>query len=69
MTGFKRAFILFAIANLALNLFMFILVIMPRQHTRRIRHALARLVINLWVGTSRVWSMLHEDLWQRGNGH
>ncbi len=69
MTGFKRLVVLFAIANLAFTLFMFVLIILPRQYTRRIRHALARLVVGAWVGNSRVWSMLHDDLWQKGNGH
>lgn len=65
----KRAFVSFAIANAALNVVMFLLVVLPRERTRHVRHTLARVVMRLWVLLARVGSMLHEDLWQKGNGY
>jgi hypothetical protein len=65
----KRLLISFAIANTLLNVIMFILIVLPRERTRRIRRALARVAMAGWAGTARVWTMVHEDLWQGGNGH
>ncbi|HEX9925298.1 MAG TPA: hypothetical protein VGD99_21760 [Anaerolineae bacterium] len=65
----RRLLVAFAIANTFLNVVMFILIILPRERTRRIRHTLARLAMAGWAGTARVWTMVHEDLWQGGNGH
>jgi hypothetical protein len=65
----KRLLISFAIANTLLNVIMFVLIILPRERTRRIRHALARVVQGGWIASSRLWTMIHEDLWQKGNGH
>lgn len=57
------------IVNLILNIIMFILIIMPRKRTRRIRHFFAKLFMELWVGVSRAFAMIYEDLWQKGNGY
>lgn len=70
MRGFiKQLLIAFAIANTILNVTMFLLIFLPRDYTRPIRHILARWVMTLWVSDSRFWAMLHDDLWQKGNGH
>lgn len=58
-----------AILNLVANVIMVFLILLPRKYTRRVRHTLARLVMGLWVGTMRLWTMLYEDFWQKGNGH
>lgn len=65
----KKLLWAFAIANTILNVIMFILVILPRDKTRLIRHALAAMVMKLWISDSRLWAMIHDDLWQKGNGH
>lgn len=65
----KRAFVLFAIANTALNVVMFVLVALPRERTRAVRHTLARVVMRFWILCGRLGVMLYEDLWQKGNGY
>jgi hypothetical protein len=65
----RRLIVAAALMSLAVNIIMVILVVLPRKHTRRLRHFLARVVMGLWVSTGRMWAMLHDDFWQRGNGH
>src|SRR5262245_277866 len=45
-----------------------IVAIMPREHTRRLRHKLARFVLWQWLKGSVLSSILHDWLWREGNG-
>lgn len=61
----KKLLLLFGI----MHLIVVILVLLPRQHTRRVRHALAIIPLMLWASFSRLFALGHDVLWQKGNGH
>lgn len=54
----------FFLALLALTLS-----IAPRSVPRKIRHALAWLVMWQWKKFSRLSAIIYDKLWQKGNGH
>ena len=54
---------------LALALLALAIAIMPREHTRRLRHKLAAAVLWQWVRGSKISAIAHGWLWKNGNGH
>lgn len=44
------------------------LIICPRSHIRRMRHAMARLVMWQWKTMSLISTRLHRYLWRGGDG-
>jgi len=54
--------------SLSLHLVIFALLFLPRRYTKRVRRFLAGLVMAQWIGGSRISQIVHELLWQRGDG-
>ena len=54
---------------LVIALAAFVVAIVPRTYTKRIRHRLAGMVLWQWVKGSKVSAWLHTWLWRNGNGN
>jgi hypothetical protein len=63
-------FLLFPIFAIGcLTIAALILVLIPREYTRRLRRALGSIVMRQWEVGSNLSSIAYGWLWQKGNGH
>lgn len=69
MPRFRATLFLAQAAILVLLMVITILIILPRQTRRQIRHRLADFVLWQWIKGSAISARAHHWLWREGNGH
>lgn len=60
--------LILSVSAFILSLAAFLLAVLPRTYTRRIRHPVARLILWQWRKMSLVSVYLYAFFWQHGNG-
>ena len=69
MSGISLVVIICVLTNLLINLLVVAILLLPRRHTRWVRHKLARAVMWQWRKMSKLSAIVYAGLWQRGNGN
>jgi flagellar biosynthesis protein FliR len=65
----SNVFAVLDLIAIIVSLLAMVLVIAPRRVPRQIRYLLALLVMWQWKKLSRLSAIIHNHLWQKGNGH
>ena len=58
----KKPIRILAYISLGIHIVMLLILFLPKEHTKPIRFLLSKIVMKLWVGFSRVWTVIYEDL-------
>lgn len=66
--AFKKMIFEILLIFAIIHVIVLVLILLPRDFTRPIRRVLANVLKGFWVASSRLFSLGHQVMWQKGNG-